>query len=591
MDRKSILIIVVCVLVLFTLRPLSEKLFPPIPVPLNTNAVSTATNVLATKAGAVISATGAAPTTLVAPAATVMKPAAEEQVLMVTNATARYTFSSHWGGLKQVELPKYPEAVDRRRKRTDARPATLNANARVPALALLGGEALQGDGVFILSQPTAGTVLAEKSLPNGLVIVKEFQVATNYQFTAKVRLENRGAQPLALPAQELVLGTAGPMTTHDNGQLVGLMTYDGVKSVPIVESWFANRTLGCIPGTPRTEYFSPGTNVVWAAVFNQFFTIIAQPAGGAPHVVARRLDLPVPTASELADNATANRKPVGYQTAFAYPPTVLAPGQVMEHALEIYTGPKEYQTLSRMKERKDLVMNFSGFSGPFAKGLLLSMNGLHALGLGYGWAIVVITIIIKTIFWPLTTASTRSMKRMAKLQPQMNALKEKYKDDQAKMNQKLMEFMKENKVNPMGGCLPMVIQIPVFFGFYTMIQSAIELRGASFLWNSDLSQADTLFIIPGLNVPFNLMPLLMGVTMLWQTRLTPPSPGVDPTQQKIMKYMPLMFLVFMYSFSAGLTLYWTVQNLLTITQMKLTRSEPAAPAVPAKPASPAPRKK
>jgi YidC/Oxa1 family membrane protein insertase len=273
---------------------------------------------------------------------------------------------------------------------------------------------------------------------------------------------------------------------------------------------------------------------------------------------------------------------------------VLAPGQTVERTFEVYTGPKEYQTLSRMKERKDLVMNFGGFTGPFAKGLLLSMNALHALGLGYGWAIVVITIIIKLIFWPLTTASTRSMKRMANLQPQMTALKEKYKGDQAKMNQKLMEFMKENKVNPMGGCLPMLIQIPVFFGFYTMIQSAIELRGASFLWNSDLSRADTIFIIPGLNVPFNLMPLLMGVTMLWQTRLTPPSPGMDPTQQKIMKYMPLMFLVFLYNFSAGLTLYWTVQNLLTIAQMKLTKTEPSAPAAPvapAKPANPTPKKK
>jgi YidC/Oxa1 family membrane protein insertase len=165
------------------------------------------------------------------------------------------------------------------------------------------------------------------------------------------------------------------------------------------------------------------------------------------------------------------------------------------------------------------------------------------------------------------------MKRMAKLQPQMKAIQEKYKEDPQKMNQKTMEFMKEHKVNPMGGCLPMLIQIPVFFGFYTMIQSAIELRGASFLWNHDLSKPDTLFMIPGLNFPFNLLPLLMGVTMLWQARLTPPSPGMDPMQQKIMKYMPLMFLFMLYNFSAGLTLYWTVQNLLTILQMKLTKND------------------
>jgi YidC/Oxa1 family membrane protein insertase len=146
-----------------------------------------------------------------------------------------------------------------------------------------------------------------------------------------------------------------------------------------------------------------------------------------------------------------------------------------------------------------------------------------------------------------------------------------------------MEFYKENKVNPMGSCLPMLLQIPVFFGFFRMIQGAIELRGAHWLWVQDLSKPDTLFIIPGLSfipfigvpgvgLPFNLLPLIMGATMLWQARLTPPSPGMDATQQKIMKYLPLIFLVGLYNFSAGMTLYWTVNNLLTILQTKLTKS-------------------
>jgi YidC/Oxa1 family membrane protein insertase len=144
----------------------------------------------------------------------------------------------------------------------------------------------------------------------------------------------------------------------------------------------------------------------------------------------------------------------------------------------------------------------------------------------------------------------------------------------------------------MAGCLPMVIQLPVFFGFYQMIQSAIELRGARFLWACDLSQPDTILQIPGLGWPVNPLPLLMGATMLWQARLTPPSPGMDPTQQKLMKYMPVMFLFILYNFSAGLTLYWTVQNLLTIAQMRLTRSkaEPSGPAAKS-PASAGPPKR
>jgi YidC/Oxa1 family membrane protein insertase len=181
----------------------------------------------------------------------------------------------------------------------------------------------------------------------------------------------------------------------------------------------------------------------------------------------------------------------------------------------------------------------------------------------------------------------------------MNAIREKFKDDPQKMNRKMMEFMKEHRVNPMGGCLPVLLQMPVFFGFFLMIRSAIELRGAEFLWACDLSKPDTVAWLLG--IPINPLPLVMGVTMLWQARLTPVAPGMDPMQQNIMKYMPLMFLFILYNFSSGLTLYWTVQNLLSIAQMKITRAkdEPAPPATAvvkpaAKPPGPAgnpPRKK
>ncbi len=154
----------------------------------------------------------------------------------------------------------------------------------------------------------------------------------------------------------------------------------------------------------------------------------------------------------------------------------------------------------------------------------------------------------------------------------------------------------------MGSCLPMLLQIPVFFGFFRMIQSAIELRGAHWLWVKDLAKPDTLFWVPGLGMipfigipgvglPFNLLPLIMGATMLWQARLTPPSPGMDPSQQAIMKYLPLIFLVGLYNFSAGMTLYWTTNNLLTIVQTKLTKNIGVTPTTP-KPAPPvAPQKK
>jgi YidC/Oxa1 family membrane protein insertase len=213
--------------------------------------------------------------------------------------------------------------------------------------------------------------------------------------------------------------------------------------------------------------------------------------------------------------------------------------------------------------------------------------------LGYGWVIVLITVIIKLLFWPLTAISTRSMKRMQALAPELAALKEKYKDDLQKFTQKQWEVYKKNKVSPLSGCLPMLIQTPVFIGFFTMIRSAIELRGAHFLWVADLSRPDTLFIIPGIDFPFNLLPILMGASMLWQSHLTPPAAGMDPAQAKMMRYLPLLFLVFLYNFSAGLALYWTVSNLLTILQTKLTKSyEPvAAPVVTVSPLTPQSKKK
>jgi YidC/Oxa1 family membrane protein insertase len=144
-----------------------------------------------------------------------------------------------------------------------------------------------------------------------------------------------------------------------------------------------------------------------------------------------------------------------------------------------------------------------------------------------------------------------------------------------KFTQKQWELYRKHKVSPMSGCLPMAIQMPVFIGFFTMIRSAIELRGAHFLWIADLSKPDTLFMIPGTAFPFNLLPLLMGGSMLWQSHLTPPSPGMDPAQAKMMRYMPLMFLVFLYNYSSGLALYWTVNNVLTIVQTKLTKMNQA----------------
>jgi len=594
MDRKSIIALVVCFIVLMLWYPLVNKIYPPKPLPPGATNAYTAT-LSSTNQVASPEATQAvaeAPTPAPMPIVAANVP---EELLTVANGNARYTFTTHGGGLKLVELLQYPETVSTHRVKQPQtnNVATLNRFTPAPTLALLGGEAVQGDGVFKLAKIDHG-VRAEKTLTNGLTIVKEFQLSTNYLVMATVRLENRSAQPLVLPAQEWVVGTASPLGPRDQGQAVGVLWYNGSKTEDLGgSSYFSG---GCRQSVPPLEYRGGASNVVWVATHNQFFTLAAMPQQPALGMVIRRIDLPRPSGEEAQLVATNAPTPRGYAAAMVYPALTLAPKQTLERQIALYTGPKEYSTLARIANRfnnnLDLVMSF-GWAGFVSKALLLGMNTLHsALKMSYGWAIIAITVIIKAVFWPLTQASTRSMKRLQALQPQMNAIKEKYKDDPVKMNKKTMEFMKENKVSPLGGCLPMLLQIPVFFGFFSMIQSAIELRGASFLWIGDLAQTDTLFVIPGLGfipffgivgvgLPFNLLPLIMGATMLWQAHLTPPSPGMDPTQQKIMRYMPLMFLAFLYNYSAGLTLYWTVQNLLTILQTKLTKTAPAATA-PAK---------
>lgn len=601
MDRTSIIVLVLCFILLLVLYPLANKLFPPKPLPRgSTNAVPSSvatTNQNVTATNPPVLAEAAAPYLPI-------NTNVPEEFEVITNENARYTFTSHGGGLKLVELVKYPETVSRRRQMEPEtnRVATLDNETSPPTLAILGSEAIQGDGIFKLAKMDDG-VRAEKTLTNGLTIVKEFRLSTNYLVTANVRLENHSGKTLTLPQQEWVAGTATPMNPRDNGSAVGVLWYNGAKIGGDIggATYFTSKGFMCMPKVPPHEYRGGETNVFWVAVHNQFFALAVMPPSPAQSLVVRRIDLPRPTGEEAKYVSATGPPPQGYEAAMIYPPLTLTNNQTFERQIFLYAGPKEFRTLAaigdRLNNNVDKLMSL-GFFGFVAKALLLGMNWMHqSLRFSYGWAIVAITIFIKVIFWPLTQASTRSMKRMQALQPEIKKLQEKYKDDPAKLSQKQLEFWRKNKVNPMGGCLPMMLQIPVFFGFLAMIRTAIELRGAPWLWVGDLSKPDTLFMIPSLGfipfigvpgqgLPFNLLPLLMGATMLWQARLAPPSPGMDPSQQKIMRYLPLIFLVSLYNFSAGLTLYWTVNNLLTVAQTKLTRTNQPPPSTPSTPSKP-----
>lgn len=596
MDRKSILVLVVCFVLLILWGPIVQRIYPPVPAPPKPGVPAGTGRPEASPSpgspGGIeapsAAASGAPTASISAPsslAARWQRPEVAEETQELETDAARYQFTSHGGALRVVELKDHPaQILCRDKSQTNGLGyATLNQHAPLPALALFGGAALQDNLPFSLSRSGLG-LRAEKVLTNGLRVVKDFLPSTNHQLLVTVRIENLTNSPVALPELELTLGTATPGDLKEQTRFLGVQFFNGDSAKLINEGWFANHLLGCgcLPGTPRPEFRSEGvSNIVWASVPNRFFTMIVAPETPGYQLVARKTDLDWPEADR-----EGRKRPAGYEASLVYPPSVIPSGGHVEHRLTLYAGPKEYDSLAQLGKSQDLAMNFTSIFGWFAKALLLSMNGLHGFGLPYGLAIILITVIIKTLFWPLTQASTRSMKRMQALQPQMKAIQEKYKDDPRKMNMKVMEFMKQNRVSPLGGCLPILLQIPVFIGFYQMLQSAVELRGAGFLWACDLSQPDTIATVFGF--PINPLPLIMGTTQLWQMRMTPPSPGMDPTQQKMMQYMPLMFIVILYSFPAGLALYWTVQNLLSILQMKLTKNITANPAVAAAPVVPAP---
>lgn len=587
MDRKSIAVIIACMGLMFLWQAvLVPKYFSekrPIPA-VDTNAVPTA--VTGTQAVSAAASPAAATSTAGESARPNLSTNVVEVFLTLTNENARYVFTSRGGGLDKVELVHFPETIARKRKDQPAATnvATLNTQAHLPVMTVLGGESLIGDGVFALTR-TASGIRAEKTLANGLHIIKEFSPSTNYLLHASVRWENTSGNAIALPAQEWVVGTATPMGAYDDGTAVGLMWYDGNKSHDTTVAYFSDKKFGCMPTNPKTEYRDGASNVVWVAAHNQFFALVAMPEKSAQQVVARAIELPRPTEGRFSFTNSPVRK--GIEATLTYTATTIEPGKTLEQNVNLFIGPKEYNKLASIADQYnnnvDQAMGFGwAVFAFFAKGLLLIMNWLnHALSIPYGWAIIVLTVTLKIVFWPLTAASTRASQRMAALAPQIAALKEKYKDDPAKFSAKQMEFYRENKINPVAGCLPMLVQLPVFFGFFTMLRTAIELRGASFLWATDLSRSDTIFMIPGMSfipflstpegLPLNILPLLYIGSALWQTHITPMSPGMDPSQQKLMRWMPLMFVVFLYNFSSGLALYMTVNNLLTILQTWMLR--------------------
>ena len=262
----------------------------------------------------------------------------------------------------------------------------------------------------------------------------------------------------------------------------------------------------------------------------------------------------IPSSSETHAYSTRQTSGGLNIAGFTSPALVVAPGLTGEWQSTLYVGPKNQYVLADLATHLDLVVDY-GWLWWIAQPLFWLLTKIQSVVINWGVAIIMLTVLVKAVFFQLSAASYRSMAKMRKVQPKMVAIREQYAEDKQKQSQAMMELYKKEKINPMGGCLPILIQMPVFIALYWVLMESVELRQAPFaLWIDDLSAMD----------PYFVLPLLMGASMFFMQKLNPPPP--DPMQAKIMQWLPVVFTFFFLWFPSGLVLYWVVNNLLSMAQ-------------------------
>lgn len=429
------------------------------------------------------------------------------------------------------------------------------------------------------------SIVYQWEIPNKLRIERLYTREDNstYVFNHKTVLTNLSSNPLPLGRVKLNLGSAFRMPRLYN-PFDNAATYLNVgyynAGLPLAEGCSCAECSGRIDGE-KEEFFQLNemgamgemetkklSQAKWACVNNQFFINIVRPLDDFANswIDGRSIKMPESEHEDIE----------GVSGTISFPLAYLGPKSSKEFAFKIYAGPKDYAGLAELGHEQKKVMQFGVFwwiSEPFS----WVLNKLHGFLGSYGLAIVVLTILVKLILWPLTAQATRSQKKMQSLQGPMSKLREKHKGNSQKLNQEMMKFYKEHKVNPFAGCWPILIQIPIFLGMFWMLRSAAELYGQSFLWASDLSEQDHVAQVQGFSL--NVLPILMVITQWFQMKLNPMQMGPELSDAqrinaKMMRFMPFMFLIFLYFFSSALVLYWTVQNLMTILQTLITKKAP-----------------
>ncbi|MGC1520542.1 MAG: membrane protein insertase YidC [Steroidobacteraceae bacterium] len=515
----------------------ANSLGESLPQAASSAAPTTEAPAAATPAPAAITDTPSAPAV---PAQDSFAAAPASGALHVLTDVLDVTIDLKGGELDQADLLKYPL-----RKDTPHVPVRLLSRDPPDSLYLLQTGLIGGAGE---SAPThlATWVSAQKSFVlesgaqelrvpltwtdgNGLTVTKTFVFKRGwYAIDLIYDVRNTGATPRKLaPYSQILRHWEHPSRSYfdvETYSFKGPSVYDGSKS----------RDLN-VESESDSKFSETITNGWLASLQHQFVSAIV-PGPDQPY----KYQLAV-RGKEYLLSATG-------------PETPVAAGASAQFREKIFVGPKLQSQLAVTGPRLERTVDF-GILTVLAQPLFVALNWVHGLTGNWGWAIIIVTALIKLIFYPLSQASGRSMAKMRTVAPRMKQIQETFKDDREKLGRAMMELYKKEKINPLAGCLPMLVQIPFFISFYRVLLESVEMRQAPFLlWVNDLSSRD----------PFFVLPLLMGVAMYAQFKLNPPPP--DPMQAKIMQFMPLIMTGMMAWFPCGLVLYWTTNTLLTILQ-------------------------
>ena len=552
MDRTAWIAIVLCVIGLVAWEWWTVKNAPP-----RTAATASPTPAPVATASATVAPLASPIPTAIPQAQAPAAPEFAEKTETLRNDDVELHLTNRGGGIRDAVLLNHIAQGDQR--------VALNSKDLPPIGAIVTEPGAPRFDEFVLSREADGAIKAERTADN-ITIRKKFflppakEKKDNFLAEMDVDVVNGGAQPYANPDYYVALGSAAPIHPKDYSYYTRLVWCLDGKAKGVDVNWFGGGGgfLGIGARAPQPFYQQDLANADWAAVSDQFFTTLIAPLTAKGNGVwGRRFDI------------APEQKMFGLVGGLRMPAFQLPPGQTYSAKFEIWAGPKIYHRLARLDHNEAEIMDFGMFK-IVSQFLLNFLNWLHGFIGSYGWSILALTAVVKIVLWPLQDRANKSMRRMSLLNPKIQELRDKYKDDPTRMNQEVMKLYKDYGINPVGGCLPMMIQIPIFFGLFKMLGQAVELRNSHFLWVKDLSQPDTVAVLFG--VPINVIPLCMAASQIWLMAMTPKTG--DPTQRRVMMFTPLIFLFICYNFAAALALYYTTQNIFSIVQFYYNKRQP-----------------